>query len=116
MKIHHLLILVTIILAGCNKYDAENWRTLKDLYKVYENGEISECKYEGETVYKCVYNSNDDSGTKIYDKDGDLIGTCNIWVAPVASICNETQDCEVVYRINDNIWEQPSIDKYGLGN
>ena len=116
MKFQYLfLLLILIITSGCNKYNAENWGTLKKLYKTYENGSIAECTHNGETVYTCVRNAYDASQT-IFDADGNKIGSCNYAWGGVDATCSELQNCEVIYRIEDNIWGQPSVDKYGLGN
>ena len=30
------------------------------------------------------------------------------------SICGQLTECEVGYRVKDNIWGKPAVDKYGL--
>lgn len=91
-----------------------NGKTLEKLYKAYENGAISECKYNGQTVYSAALNVYD-AGSRIYDKEGNAIGSCNYAWGNVDSICSQLMDCEVIYRVKDNIWGQPPVDKYGLG-
>jgi hypothetical protein len=99
---------------SCKK-NPDNWSTIKSLHKTYENGEMSECTLDGEKVYHCGLNAYD-AGSSIYNAEGDLIGTCNYaWGTP-DSICGQLEDCVVIYRVKDNIWGRPSIDKYDLGN
>jgi hypothetical protein len=112
------LTMTTILLIGissCKKDDFENKQTLNQLYKTFKNGEIDECKYNGQMVYVAGYNAYD-AGSAIFDKDGKKIGTCNYGWGPVDSICNQLDDCETIYRVKGNIWGQPAVDKYGLGN
>ncbi len=111
------LTLTTLLILGvtsCKKDDIENKGTLEQLYKTYKNGEISECKYNGQTVYSAGLNVYD-SGSVIYDKDGKQIGTCNYAWEQADAICGQMTACETIYRIKDNIWGQPAVDKYGLG-
>lgn len=113
-----LFTLITILLIGissCKKDDFENKQTLEHLYKTYKNGEIDECKYNGQTVYVAGLNAYD-AGSTIFSENGRKIGTCNYGWGPVDSICKQLYDCEVIYRVKGNIWGQPAVDKYGLGN
>lgn len=102
-----------LILAGCSKDPVD--QTLKELYKTYENGEISECQYNGNTVYRAGLNAYD-AGSNVYDVDGNQIGSCNYAWGQVDTICEELFNCKVIYRVKDNIWGQPAVDKYGLGD
>ncbi len=106
-----LLLGSTISLTSCKK--DENQTTLNQLYQNYKNGEITECTLNGETVYSGSLNAYD-AGTTIYDKDGEVIGSCNYAWNQVDDICNEVTDCEVIYRTSNNIWGQPAVDKYDL--
>ena len=120
MKIQKtILILVTAILflgfSSCKKDDFENSKTLKRLYKSYENGEITECKYNSEVVYSVDINAIHDGGTAIFDYDGNQIGTCNYATGIPDAICEKLTDCETIYRIENNRWGKPAVDKYGLG-
>jgi len=106
--------MLTIALSGCKKDNFENASTLRKLYKNYKNGSIDECRHNGQTVYIAGINAVD-AGSSVYDKDGKQIGTCNFaWGQPDA-ICGQLTDCETIYRVKDNIWGQPAVDKYGLG-
>ncbi|MFN8278216.1 MAG: hypothetical protein U0T84_12095 [Chitinophagales bacterium] len=108
------ITILTIGLTSCKKDDLANESTLRELYKIYKNGSIDECKHNGQTVYCAGLNAYD-AGSVVYDKDGKQIGTCNFaWGRPDA-ICGQLTDCETVYRVKDNIWGQPAVDKYGLG-
>ena len=113
-----MLLTMTVILSvgfsSCDKNNVENIKTLKELYKVYANGEIDECKYNGETVY-CAGQNAYDAGSVIYDKDGKQIGSCNYAWGGVDPICSQLTGCKVIYRVKNNIWGEPAIDKYGLG-
>lgn len=109
-----MTLVLSIGISSCKKDNFENKQTLENLYKTYKNGEISECKHNGQTVYSAGQNAYDASGA-VYDKDGKQIGTCNFaWGQPDA-ICGQLTDCETIYRVKDNIWGQPAVDKYGLG-
>ena len=107
-------MLAALTIASCEEDNLGNRKTLKSLYKTYKNGQISECDYKGEIVYSAARNAYD-AGGAIYDKKGNLIGTCNFAWGPVDSICSELQSCKPIYRVEDNIWGQPRVDKYRLG-
>lgn len=115
-----LLTLLTMTLIGsieissCKKSEFENAATLRQLYNNYKDGEIDECKYNGQRVYSAGINAFD-AGSCVYDKDGKLIGTCNYAWGKPDSICGKLTDCEVIYRVKDNIWGLPAVDKYRLG-
>jgi len=110
-----ILVIIFIGSAGCNKNKPDNYKTLKKLYKDYKNGEINECIYNGEVVYSVGLNAHD-AGNAIFDKDGTSIGDCNYAWGTVDNICGELQNCEVIYRVEDNIWGTPAVDVYGLGD
>lgn len=83
------------------------------LFKIYNNGSISECQHNGKLVYTAGLNAYD-AGSSIFDKEGKRIGTCNYaWGRP-DSICLELSKCEVIYRVEDNIWGQPAVNKINL--
>jgi hypothetical protein len=107
-------LLFTLGIHSCKKDSNIYESTLTKLYKAYKNGEISECKYNGATVYGAGLNAYD-AGVMLYDKEGRTIGNCNYaWGQPDA-ICSQITDCQTIYRVKDNIWGQPAVDKYGLG-
>ena len=108
-----LTLILTIGISSCKKNDFENKQTIKKLYKTYKNGQISECKHNGETVYSAGLNAADAGGV-VFDKDGKQIGTCNFGWGQPDSICGQLTDCEIIYRVKNNIWGQPPVDKYGL--
>lgn len=111
------LILIVLLLIGvfsCKKEKTENRKTLKKLYKTYKDGEINECKHNGHTVYIAGLNAYDAGGT-VYDNDGNQIGSCNYAWGKVDSICGQLVDCETIYRVKNNIWGQPAVNKYRLG-
>lgn len=110
------LFLVTsllFVIFGCREDNFENSETLRNLYKKYKNGVISECKLNGEKVYTASENAYDAS-TYIYDKDFNQVGICNYAWGSVDQICKDLIDCETIYRCKGHISGQPSIDKYGL--
>ena len=102
-----------LTLTSCKKDKID--KTLTELYKTYENGEISECRYNGNTVYSAGLNAYD-AGSSVYNKDGNQIGSCNYAWGNPDPICGELKNCEAIYRIEDNIWGQPAVDKYELEN
>ncbi|MDA9555316.1 hypothetical protein N9R54_03690 [Pelobium sp.] len=115
-QIKLLTILIATLLIGfssCKKDKFKNQQTVKKLYEIYKNGEISECKYNGEIVYSAGLNAFD-AGSAIYNKDGQLIVVCNYGWGNVDPICKQLTDCEVIYRVGDNIWKLPAVDKYGI--
>lgn len=102
----------SLTLTSCKK-ETQKKSVLKELYKLYENGEISECKLDGKTVYTGILNAYD-APLYIYDEKGNEIGVCNYaWGTPDA-ICAELSGCDVVYRVSNNIWGRPAVDKYDL--
>ena len=107
------LLSILVLTNGCEKENSDNWQTLKQLHKTFKNGEIDECIYNGQTVYCAGLNAYD-AGSSVYDKDGNVIGSCNYAWARVDSICQQLKECEVVYRVDNNIWGLPAVDKYGL--
>ena len=113
-----ILLTMTVILSvgvySCGKNDFENKKTIKKLYKMYKNGDISECKHNGETVYCAGINAYDAEGI-IYDKNGKQIGCCNYFANIVDPICNQLTDCKIIYRVANNIQGEPAVDIYGLG-
>ncbi|MCG8577023.1 MAG: hypothetical protein MI810_19235 [Flavobacteriales bacterium] len=114
MKLNHLLIAMALLsFYSCKKSDEH--KTVEELYNTYKYGRISECKHDGETVFSAEMNAYD-APTVVYDAEGNQIGNCNYAWGSVDSICNELEDCEVVYRVEDNIWGQEAVDKYELGD
>ncbi len=109
-----MTLLLSIGISSCKKDNLESKQTIRELYKSFKSGEISECKHNGQTVYSAGLNAYD-AGESIYDKDGKQIGTCNFAWGQPDPICGQLTDCEVIYRVKDNIWGQPAVDKYGLG-
>ena len=107
-----LVAIITMFFYSCEKDN--NKATLKKLYKMYKDGEIDECKYKGDIVY-CAGLNAFDAGAVIYDKDGKQIGSCSYAWGPVDSICKQLTNCKVIYRVKNNIWGEPAVDKYGLG-
>ena len=112
-KIISLLALMIIgclsTLASCKKEKLDNKKTLKVLYKTYEDGKISKCHHNGKTIYVGELNAYD-AGSSVYDKDGHQIGSCNYAWGQIDPICHELQDCLVIYRVEDNIWGQSAVD------
>ena len=109
-----MISILSFGVSSCDKNSIENKETLKKLYKVYENGKITECKYNGEIVYCGEINAYD-AGSVIYNKDGKGIGSCNYAWGNVDDICSQLTDCEVIYRVKKSIWGGVAVDKYGLG-
>lgn len=110
-----MVLLMLLGLLGMTSCQKRNEDTLREIYKSFKNGEISECKYKGKRVYGVAINAFD-AGNAILDKNGNLIGSCIYASGSVDPICSEVKNCEVVYRVEDNIWGRPAVDKYGLGD
>ena len=118
MKKHrqYLLMLPLVGIAawvGCKKDTTSTPQVVKDLYATYQNGEISEARLDGQTVYVAGFNAAD-AGTEIYNKNGENIGTCNYAYGQVDAICSQLQNEQVVYRCKKHITGKPYIDTYGL--
>lgn len=103
-----------MMLTACHKNNFENSTTLRKLYNTYEDGEISRCQLNSAVVFTGALNAYD-AGSAIYDEAGRQLGVCNYAWGQVDTICNQLTDCETVYRVKDNIWGAPAVDKYGLG-
>ncbi len=118
------LICTTILLIGltsCKKCKPEKTtntiednETLKRLYYLYRDGAIDECNLNGQIVYCGEYNNVSDGSKYVYEKGGKLIGACNYRSPMPDSICLQLNNCETIYRIKDNFWGLPEVDKYGL--
>ena len=98
---------------GCKKDTTSTPQVVKDLYATYQNGEISEARLDGQTVYVAGFNAAD-AGTASYNKNGETIGTCNYAYGQVDAICSHLQNEQVVYRCKKHITGKPYIDTYGL--
>ncbi|OJU77542.1 MAG: hypothetical protein BGO09_04995 [Bacteroidetes bacterium 47-18] len=109
-----LITMLTLVATSCQKNEIENKKTLKKLYKIYKDGSISECKYNGQTVYTGMHNAFD-AGMTIFDKDGQRMGTCNYAWGPADPICDQLTDCKKIYMVKDNLWGEPAVDKYRIG-
>lgn len=112
-----LLLIAGLLLLGaiaCHKANFENSHTLRQLYKTYQDGQISRCQLNGNVVFEGAISAYD-AGSVIYDDGGREIGVCNYAWGQVDSICQQLTECETVYCVQDNIWGQPAVDKYGLG-
>ena len=116
MKMLFLTFLLSglfVIPPGCKKATQAPASTLDKLYALYSDGEISECNFDGVTVYHAGRNAYD-AGSEIYNTSAELIGVCHFAWGQVDSICHQLDSCEVIYRVDNNIWGKPKVDKYGL--
>lgn len=102
-----------LCLYGCEKPEIENIQTINKLFEIYQDGEIEKCIYNGEVVYCGGLNAYD-AGSSIYDTDGKFIASCNYAWNNVDSICYELKNCETIYRVKNNIWGLPEVNKYKL--
>jgi len=105
-------VVCTIATTSCEKNNIENYSTLKQLYKEYQFGMISEHKLDGETVYSATLNAFDIT-TNLYDAEGEYITNIG-YLSDFDS--NRLSDSEIIYCCEDNIWGKPYTDKYGLDN
>lgn len=104
----------TMVFSNFQNDSVKNGKVLKKLYKIYKEGEISECKYKGETVYSATLNAYD-ADVRVYDGKGEVMGSSNYgWGRHVDTVCRQLTDCRVIYRVKGNIWGMPAVDKYGL--
>lgn len=100
---------------SCKKENAENKKTLNKLYEMFKDGSISICQYNGQTVYTAAINAYDTGGS-IFDKNGNLIGNCNYaWGSKPDPICGQVTNCKTIYMVKGNIWGQPAINLFRLG-
>lgn len=100
---------------SCKKENTENRKILNKLYDEYKDGEISICKYNDETIYSAVHNAYH-AGSSIFDKNGNLLGTCNYgWGLKADPICKQVTNCKIIYMVKDNIWGQPATNLFKLG-
>ena len=83
------------------------------LFSEYKDGYIKECKYEGKLIFEAGLNAYD-AGAGIYDQKGTEIGRCDYAWGSVDSICHALTDCKTVYRVENNIWNEPYINIYHL--
>ena len=114
-KLFFVAVMFIAVLTGsaCRTDNYVNTNTLRHLYSIFKNGEIDECRYNGKTVYCAGLNAYD-AGSVVYDMDGNRIGNCNYAWGPVDPICNQLENCQVIYRCANHISGEPFVDKYGL--
>ena len=112
-----LIFITSMILfsMSCKKESCQHMATLQKLYPLYKDGFIEQCTYQNEIVFCAELNAYD-APLMIYNQEGNPIGTCNYAWGIVDSICNQLENCETIYRVRNNIWGQPAIDRYGLGH
>ncbi|MEM7036765.1 MAG: hypothetical protein AAF570_07295 [Bacteroidota bacterium] len=114
-----LFLSLTLILPGCkdNQAAQNSTTTTTDtpatdpaeaLVKEYQNGEVLRCTFEGKTYFQCARNAYD-AGSEIFDHDGKKLGGCYYSTGQVNPLCEVEKDCEVVYRVKDNIWGKPAV-------
>lgn len=125
MKKSILIILlgVSLFIVGCTtqtpgEKQNENMNrkeVLIRLYELFKNGSISECRYDGNTYYSAGLNAYD-AGNNIYNNVGNPIAGCNYAWGKVDPLCTKLTNCENIYRVKNNIWGQPAVDKYELGD
>lgn len=82
------------------------------LYQGFEQGQISECVSRDQWIYKGEVSAYD-APSVLFDEMGSLIGGCNYAWGSVDPICEEIEQCEVIYRGPDSMYGPP-LDKYGL--
>ncbi|GAB2793073.1 hypothetical protein GCM10027275_42580 [Rhabdobacter roseus] len=108
-----LPFLFLLTLTHCQRVEVENRAALQEIYKKYQNGDISECQHNGQLVYSAGINAYDAGGV-IYDKNGNTIAGCNYAWGFVDPICRELTNCEVIYRVKNHITGEPPVNKYRL--
>ena len=116
-----VLCFVLLISVSCNRRQTpnatsdDNLQTLRVLYERYKRGKIERCMLDGAVVYKAGLSAAD-AGSVIFNWDGVKIGSCNYGWGTPDSACHELQGCDAIYRVANNIWDEPAVDKYGLAN
>lgn len=101
-----LLFAATVLTAAsCRNGGTEpDAKVPENLVKQFTNGEISSCTLDGDNVYHCRLNAND-AGSEIYNTNGDKVATCNAaWGQQPDPECSRLENCDVLYRIENNIW------------
>ena len=80
------------------------------LVNKFEQGEISKCMLNGSEVFHCRLNAND-AGSEIFNTDAEKIHVCNAaWGQTPDPECEQLTDCEVLWRVKDNIWGLAPVD------
>ncbi len=108
-----LLFAATILTAAScrNGGDKPDGQVPSTLVERFSNGEISLCTLDGNEVYHCRLNAND-AGSEIYNLAAEKIATCNAsWGQNPDPECSRLQNCDVLYRIENNIWGLEPINK-----
>lgn len=80
----------------------------RKLVEAYHNGQLTRCRIDSNTVYFGSRNAPD-AGAEVYDASGVRIGGCNYNTRQLHPYCEQTSDCEDIYRISPNIWGQPGV-------
>ncbi|MTI32532.1 hypothetical protein [Xanthovirga aplysinae] len=88
-------------------------KALRKLHHQFERGSIDLCLYNGDTIY-AVQRDALGANVILYDVYGDKITTCDYGYEKVAIICNNLRKCETIYRIKNNVWKLPAVNKYNL--
>jgi len=88
-------------------------RALRKLYHQFQRGAIDLCIYHGDTVY-AVQRDAFEANVILYDVFGDKITTCDYGYEKVALICDNLRKCETIYRVKNNVWRLPEVNKYNI--
>lgn len=108
------LLLVGLLMSSSCTKDEVNLDSLKKIYAIYKQGQISVCHHKSVLVYKAELSATD-TGFQIFDQNGNQIGDCNTaWGQKPDYICDQITKCETIYRIKDDILGIPGINKYNL--
>ncbi len=100
--------------ASCKKDEKKTGaETLKALYQVYKHGEINECQYNGQIIYRCSPNVYAE-GSVMYDQEFLMVGTCNYTSGAVDSKCDKLMQCKTIYRDSSFYSGWGFVDEYGL--
>jgi len=108
-----MFLSIALVVTCCDSEGVATRDTLRNLFRIYKSGEISECMHEGRVVYVGVLNAFD-AGSTIYDLDGNIVGRCFYAWGGGDPICQQLMDCDAIYRGKDNISGRPEVDKYRL--
>jgi|GEM_PF-1600529 len=84
---------------------------LKKAFKLYKNGQISECQTAGQIYYSASSNVYDGGG-QTFDVNGKVVGKYQGFTGTYTGV--KLENCKTIYVIPDNIWGLDALNTYNL--